>query len=82
MTTITEVSQLSFEQAMSELERVVQSLEKGDLTLDDAVKVYERGILLKQHCETKLNEAKMRVEKIEFDGDGNIVTKPVSDKEA
>ena len=59
-----EVEKLSFEAALAELEEIVRQLEQGKSSLDDAIGAYERGALLKQHCEKKLNEAKMRVEKI------------------
>ncbi len=49
---------------MIELEKLVRQLEDGKAKLDDAIKAYERGSLLKQHCETKLREARARIEKI------------------
>ena len=59
---------LTFEKALGELEEIVQSLESGDTSLEDAIKAYERGVALKKHCEKKLREAQLRVEKIEADG--------------
>lgn len=59
-----DVEKLSFEAALAELEEIVRQLEQGKSSLDDAIGAYERGAKLKQHCEKKLNEAKMRVEKI------------------
>jgi len=59
-----DVEKLSFEAALAELEEIVRQLEQGKSSLDDAIVAYERGARLKQHCEKKLNEAKMRVEKI------------------
>ena len=56
---------LSFEEALDELEQIVDSLERGDVSLDDAIKAYERGSNLKNLCEKRLKEAKMKVEKIE-----------------
>ncbi|MCA0200627.1 MAG: exodeoxyribonuclease VII small subunit, partial [Proteobacteria bacterium] len=53
-----------FEEAMKELERIVRELESGQVKLDDAVKAYERGTALKTHCESKLAEARTKVEKI------------------
>ena len=58
------LSGLSFEDALNELERIVRSLEAGQQQLEDAISAYERGSALRQHCETKLREAEMRVEKI------------------
>ncbi len=55
---------MSFEEALKELETIVEKLERGDVSLDDAVAAYERGTELKQHCQKRLDEAKMRVEAI------------------
>ncbi len=55
---------LSFEDALAELERIVRGLEGGQQRLEDAISAYERGSALRRHCETKLREAEMRVEKI------------------
>ena len=65
---------MSFEAALSELEKIVQRLEEGEGKLDDAIKAYERGALLKRHCEAKLQEAQMRVEKIVLASDGTLRT--------
>lgn len=67
----TPVSELSFEQAMAELEKVVGQLEHGDVALDDSIALYERGALLKKHCEDKLKAAEEKVAAITLDGDGN-----------
>ena len=64
------VSELSFEQAMAELEQVVGKLERGDVALEDSIKLYERGADLKKRCETKLKEAEEKVAAITLDGDG------------
>jgi len=61
-----DIAGLSFEDALKELENIVQQLEQGKVKLDEAIAAYERGALLKQHCEKKLAEAKMKVEKIHF----------------
>lgn len=59
-----DIAALGFEEAMKELERIVRELESGQVKLDDAVKAYERGTALKAHCESKLAEARTKVEKI------------------
>lgn len=59
-----EITALGFEEAMKELEKIVRDLESGQVKLDDAVKAYERGAALKAHCESKLQEARTKVEKI------------------
>ncbi len=66
------ISTLSFEQALEELEGIIRQLEAGKVRLDDAIGAYERGAALKHHCETKLAEAKAKVEKIAFAPDGSI----------
>lgn len=59
-----DVSAMSFEDALAELEAIVRRLEEGSARLDEAISAYERGIILKRHCEAKLKEAQSRVEKI------------------
>ncbi len=63
-----DMANLSFEDALEQLEAIVRTLEGGEAKLDDAIGAYERGIALKTHCETKLSEAKARIEKIAFEG--------------
>jgi exodeoxyribonuclease VII small subunit len=58
------VEALNFEEALAELEQIVGRLESGQGSLDDAIKAYERGSDLKKHCQKKLDEARMKVEKI------------------
>lgn len=64
------VSELSFEEALAELEAIVASLEQGKASLDSAISSYERGAALKQHCEAKLREAREKVERITLDATG------------
>ena len=61
---------LSFEQALVELETIVTSLESGKAPLEDSISAYERGIALKKHCEKKLGEAQEKIEKISIGADG------------
>jgi exodeoxyribonuclease VII small subunit len=68
---VTPVDEMSFEQAMAELEQVVGKLERGDVPLEDSIKLYERGAQLKARCETKLKEAEEKVAAITLDADGN-----------
>ena len=58
------VEQLSFEEAFRELEETVQRLEKGELTLADAIAVYERGMALAQHCSDTLDTADLQVQEL------------------
>ena len=55
---------MSFEAALKELESIVERFESGTVSLDDAVAAYARGTELKDHCQRRLDEAKMRVEAI------------------
>ena len=59
-----DIAAMSFETALSELEQIVARLESGQAPLEDSIKLYERGASLKAHCEAKLKEASLRVEKI------------------
>ena len=56
--------ELSFEEALSRLEAIVRELEAGRIKLDDAVNAYEQAVGLKNFCEKKLQEAKLKIEKI------------------
>jgi len=72
------VEDMSFEEAMAELERVVNQLERGDVPLEDSITLYERGAALKKRCEAKLKEAEEKVAAITLDAEGNPTgTKPV-----
>lgn len=68
---------LSFEDALSELEKIVRGLEGGQLKLEDAITAYERGAALRQHCEAKLSEAEARVQAIVQRSDGTLNMKPM-----
>ncbi len=67
------ITDLSFEEAMEELESVVRQLETGKIKLDDAVSAYERGVLLKKHCEEKLQQAKSKIDKLIIDKENTII---------
>jgi exodeoxyribonuclease VII small subunit len=71
-----EIAEMSFEDALAELEQIVRRLEAGQVKLDEAILSYERGAQLKQHCERKLNEAQQRVERIVIGADGAISAEP------
>jgi exodeoxyribonuclease VII small subunit len=65
-----DVASLSFEQALAELERIVGQLESGQAPLEESITLYERGARLKAHCETRLEAARLKVEKIVVGRDG------------
>lgn len=71
-----EIKAMSFEQALAELETIVEALEKGQGELEGAISAYERGVALKSHCEAKLTEAKLKVEKITLDAQGSVSAQP------
>ena len=58
------VAEMSFEEALRELEGVVGQLESGSVDLDKSITIYERGAELKKHCEAKLAQAQARIEQI------------------
>jgi exodeoxyribonuclease VII small subunit len=72
-----DIKKMSFEDALVELEEIVGDLEQGANKLDEAIGAYERGTLLKKHCETKLREAKARIEKISVGPEGDTTAEPI-----
>jgi len=72
-----DIARLSFEDALSELETIVRQLEDGKGELDQAIKTYERGAQLKRHCEAKLQEARIKVEKVVLGPEGAVGVEPV-----
>jgi exodeoxyribonuclease VII small subunit len=72
-----DVSALSFEDALAELEQIVRGLESGQQKLEDAIAAYERGAALRRHCEAKLAEAEARVAAIVERADGTLGTRPI-----
>ena len=68
--TDTPVEQMTFEQAMKELEAVVGQLERGDVALDQSIALYERGAALKKRCEDELKRAEEKVAAITLDASG------------
>jgi len=62
--------ELSFEDALAELEQIVKTLEQGTAPLDESIELYQRGDRLKRHCEARLKAAQARIEQIAFGADG------------
>ncbi|MCF6320967.1 MAG: exodeoxyribonuclease VII small subunit [Rhizobiaceae bacterium] len=62
---------LNFEQALAELEKIVGSLEQGNVPLEQSIEIYGRGEALKKHCQTLLKAAEDKVEKIRLNADGS-----------
>jgi exodeoxyribonuclease VII small subunit len=71
-----DISGLSFEQALAELERIVAELESGQAPLERSIEMYERGAALKAHCEQRLAAARLRVEKIVARAEGAVGAEP------
>jgi exodeoxyribonuclease VII small subunit len=71
-----DIAEMSFEDALAELEQIVRRLEGGQVKLDEAILSYERGAQLKRHCESKLNEAQQRVERIVIGPNGAVTAEP------
>jgi len=76
----TTIDALTFEEALSELESIVQKLEKGEGGLAEAIAAYERGEQLRQHCESKLSEARTRIEKIVKGPNGDPGSVPLDEE--
>jgi exodeoxyribonuclease VII small subunit len=69
-----DIRKMSFEQALEELKQIVERLEQGQGELDQAIDAYQRGALLKQHCEAKLRDAEQKIAKISLGADGSVGT--------
>ena len=67
-----DIRKMSFEQALEELKEIVERLEQGEGELDHAIDAYQRGALLKQHCEAKLRDAEQKIAKISLGADGAV----------
>lgn len=66
-----DIAELTFEQALAELERIVTDLEQGDVALEKSIELYGRGAALRKHCDALLKRAESKVEKIALDASGN-----------
>ena len=67
------IADMTFEQALSALEEIVQQLERGDVPLDQSIDLYERGEKLRAACQERLDTAQARIEKIVAGADGRAV---------
>jgi exodeoxyribonuclease VII small subunit len=72
-----DISAMSFEEALAELQALVKDLEKGEGKLDEAVDAYKRGIALKEHCEKTLRDAQEKIAKIVIAPDGEAKAEPL-----
>ena len=71
------INNLSFEEALEELESITDSFEDGDSTLENAVNLYNRGVLLKKHCEKKLKEAKKKIDEVKINNIDPTIEKKI-----
>jgi len=74
--TATDIAGMTFEAALQELEAIVQKLERGDAPLEESIAIYQRGAALKAHCDAKLKDAQLKVDKIVLDSGGQASTEP------
>jgi exodeoxyribonuclease VII small subunit len=71
---------MSFEEALAELETIVRKMESGQGELEASIADYSRGTALKDHCLKKLGDAKLKVEKVVKDSQGNLSLKPFEEQ--
>ncbi len=69
---VTDVSEMSFEESMAELERLVAELEQGGADLDRSLEIYERAVVLRNHCREILDDGQRRIQKIMETADGVV----------
>jgi exodeoxyribonuclease VII small subunit len=67
---------IDFEQALAELESLVERLERGDVPLDEALRTFERGVALTRHCQAALQAAQQKVEILLKRGGGQPEVQP------
>ncbi|MBF91447.1 MAG: exodeoxyribonuclease VII small subunit [Rickettsiales bacterium] len=58
------IDELSFEESFKKLNETIELLEKGEISLDESIELYEQGLLLKNHCEEKLKNAELKIQKV------------------
>jgi exodeoxyribonuclease VII small subunit len=66
---VDEIKNLKFEEALKELELIVRKLEEGNTPLEQAIELYEKGAVLRKHCQQALDDAKLRIDKVVQDGE-------------
>ena len=74
-----DIKAMSFEAALAELESIVGQLERGDVELEKSIAIYERGAALRSHCEQRLKDAQLKVDRIVLGPDGQVGTEPAED---
>ena len=77
-TAVPAIDTLSFEAALSELEQIVREMETGKTGLENSINAYERGILLRNHCQKRLADAQLRINQITGNADGTFTLTPTT----
>ncbi len=77
MSDVTSIENMSFEAALAELKEIVKKIDTGEESLDSSISSFERGILLKDHCEKKLQAARLKIEKVTKQADSTIVVEKI-----
>ena len=75
------IEDIPFEEYLRKLEKIVQQLEEGELTLDESVKTYEEGMNISKICLEELNKTKKKIEQLVIKSEENYSTKLFSEKE-
>lgn len=68
-----------FEEALGNLEEVVERLESGELSLEESLAAFEEGVRLVKHCNQKLNEVEKRIELLIKDKEGHLQIQPLAE---
>lgn len=69
---------LKFEEAMRRLDEIVQAMESGEIGIEDSIARYEEAMSLRAHCQKILDEAELRIKKIQLSADGKVAVEPMS----
>lgn len=77
-----DITAMSFEDALKALEDIVRKLEAGEVPLDSSITLYERGEKLRQHCQARLDAAQLKIEQIIAGSDGTVTGSHPFDPEA
>jgi len=72
-----DISAMTFETALGELDGLIEKLERGSIPLEEAIAAYERGARLAQHCATLLDRTEQRVNQLVVSGDGTVTERPL-----
>jgi exodeoxyribonuclease VII small subunit len=78
----TEAKAKTFETQLAALERIVRELERGDLPLEESLKLFEEGVKLSRECQERLNQAERRIEVLLRDGEGRPILSTFDEEEA